>query len=233
MTPAVAHNDPSALEQAMLPWAQALQSHRLSYPEAHIIRFLASRGKAAGGARPRGIDVGFGSGHNLRALVEFGYETWGTELLREEVERLNAATRGQLNGGKLLFGPLESLPELQGRFDVALAWGVACLSRRSQMVGWLRSFAALLNTSGSLCLNFRTNDNWFYGLGAELEPGCFHLDGRAGPYANATFTFLDEPGVRSVLKDAGLIVENLQREDWWKKNLTERHSWWVVWAKKA
>ena len=227
-------NFPATLaEPSMEPWAKALQRHRLGYPDTHIVRFLASRAGTAQENRLRGIDVGFGSGQHLRTLAEFGYETWGTELLEGEVARLTELAGEALHGGQLLAGHLHELPELRGQFDVALAWGVAALNAPSQLNRWLTGFRDLLKPAGRACLNFRGQDTWFHGLGRSVEPGCYLLDERAGPYANAVFTFLDEAGVRRAMAEAGFVIENLQRDDWWKNNLSEHHSWWIVWARKA
>lgn len=217
--------EPSSAAES--PWARALRHHRLGYPDVHIVRFLSSIPAATTQVR-RGIDVGFGSGQHLRTLAEFGYETWGTELLAAEVSRLSAALSGELRGGRLLHGHLDALPELKGQFDVALAWGVACLVRPSRLVAWLSEFRRLLKPGGRACLNFRTQHNWFHGLGAQVEPNCYLLDERAGPYAGASFTFFDAPEFREALLSADFVVENLEREDWWKNNCSEHHSWWIA-----
>jgi SAM-dependent methyltransferase len=213
-------------------WARALRDHRLGYPDVHVVRFLAAgqREAAANGVR-RGLDVGFGSGEHLRTLAEFGYEAWGTELLADEVAGQRQAFEPLLRGGRLLHGPLDQLPSLHGRFDAAIAWGVACLQRPSELAYWLGSLRTVMRPGGRGCLNFRTPDNWFHGLGQEIEPHCFALDERAGPYAGATYSFLDEAAVRAAFEDTGWKLENLERNDWSKCNLTERHSWWIVWVR--
>lgn len=221
-------NTPSPAMSA--PWARALQAHRLGYPDNNVVRFLAGIPESPSGGRRRGVDVGFGSGQHLRALIDFGYETWGTELLEEEVLRQRALLGERLGGGRLLCGDLDLHPELKGRFDVALAWGVACLNRPSRLVPWLRAFGALLKPDGRACFDFRPKETWFHALGREIEPDCYLLDERAGPYQGAEFTFLDERGIRAAVEAAGLKLENLERLDWRKKNLAERQCWWIVWA---
>ena len=62
--------------------------------------------------------------------------------------------------------------------------------------------------------------------------GHYLLDETSGGYAGSTYTFLDADAARALVEEAGLKVDNFERWDWWKNNLSERHSWWLVWASK-
>jgi hypothetical protein len=64
-------------------------------------------------------------------------------------------------------------------------------------------------------------------------PGFFQLDHRAGPYADALYAFFDEPDVRSMVREAGLELEDLELLEHSKKQISERHSWLIAHVRRA
>ncbi len=96
----------------------------------------------------------------------------------------------------------------------------------------LARICRLLEPGGRLCLNLRTRENWFYGLGQELERDYFHLDERAGPYGGALMCFVNEPAARALVSEAGLAIENFEQIAAWRGEDRKCHSWWMIWARK-
>src|ERR1043165_40042 len=85
----------------------------------------------------------------------------------------------------------------------------------------------LLSDNGRLVINFRTHDNWFYGLGNEVEPNTYLLDARAGSYEGYVFTFLTLDQLKAIVAEAGLRILSIERLDLWRSNMTQQHSWFI------
>ena len=132
--------------------------------------------------------------------------------------------------GDVVVGDFRSLKLPTRFYDVIICWGVAFLRPLPAIIDDLTYIRHLLKPNGHLCINFRTKDNWFYGLGTQLDNEHFLLDERAKEYAGAHYTFMDEATVRDILQAANLTPINVERWDWQKNNLTEHHSWWIAWA---
>lgn len=215
--------------------ANTLAQNQLTYPNEYVVRFLTSvsRQHPSNMIQPAtGLDIGFGSGQHLRLLMEQGFRTSGIELVSEAIDRAKQLYGNHPLMGELLQGDFRSANFLDAPFDAIICWGVLFLRPLSEMQTDLQQMYHLLKSGGQLCFNLRTKDNWFYGLGERLATDHFLLDTRAGAYANAHYTFLDEITTRQLIEDAGFELSNLERWDWWKNNMQERHSWWIVWVKR-
>jgi hypothetical protein len=162
--------------------------------------------------------------------MDFGYRANGIELCAEAIAdvRQQFATEPLL--GELHHGDFRSCNLQRESFHVIIFWGTIFLRSRQDIVLDLLRARTLLKTSGRMCINFRTPRNWFYGLGREIEPGFFHLDDRAGPYADSIYAFFNERDVRGIFEEAGLIIEELELVEWSRNRLSELHSWFVVHA---
>lgn len=213
--------------------AKILAKNQLSYPNEYVVRFLAnfSRSLVGQALPPEGLDIGFGAGQHLQLLMDYGFRASGIELVPEAGERVQSQLDSPLLGD-IWIGDFRTAPLSAGQFDVIICWGVAFLRPLLDMQNDLTYICSLLKPGGQLCVNFRTPDNWFYGLGELVADSYFCLDQRAGAYAGAYYTFVDEATTRSLITSAGFELVNLERWDWCKNNLQEQHSWWIVWAKR-
>ena len=208
-------------------WLRALEANRLVYPSESVVRWL-SRIRRELPDECNALDMGFGSGQHLKLFMDFGLRAWGTELLDYGIRLGEQTLGGQPLAGKLIKGDLDH-PELprQG-FGVFLSWGCLFLKPKEGMRDSLDRVASLLMPGGRALFNLRTRDNWFYGLGVEGPPSHWCLDERAGPYCGGRYTFLSEDEIYELIEATDLEIENLERTDYWKNQLSERHSWWVV-----
>lgn len=214
--------------------AKELAKHKLNYPSEHIVRFLSRiRANNLNNQETKeGLDIGFGSGQHLQLLMDFGYKASGVELVPEAGERVKELYQQDPLFGDIVIGDFRNVGLTENKFDVVICWGVVFLRPIAELLTDLKSMFKLMSPNGQLCINFRTKDNWFYGLGEQLESEHFLLDERAGTYAGSHYTFLDEITVHNLIKEAGFELENIERWDWNKNNMKEKHSWWIVWAKR-
>jgi SAM-dependent methyltransferase len=208
-------------------WLQALQKNQLRYPDVFVVRWLA-RIRSLLPEEASGFDMGFGSGQHLRLFMDYGIKTYGSELLEHAIDIGHEILQEHPLAGEIFKGDIEDINLVHGSFDVFLSWGCIFLKPYDEIIKMLLNIEKALKPGGYALFNFRTKDNWFYGLGDELQSGHWLLDRRAGPYSGGKYTFLDEKEVRSLFADTSLEIENFERTDWWSKNMTERHSWWIV-----
>lgn len=208
-------------------WLRALKSNQLVYPSEFVVRWLA-RVRPELPTECNALDMGFGSGQHLKLFMDFGLRAWGTELLDHGVSLGEEVLRGQPLAGKIIKGDLDHPLLPTQSFHAVLSWGCIFLRPVDSIRKSLNQVAQLLSPGGRALFNFRTADNWFYGLGQEGPDKHWLLDQRAGPYSGGRYTFLDEEGIRGLVSAAGLEIESFERTDWWKNQLSERHSWYVV-----
>jgi SAM-dependent methyltransferase len=211
-------------------WEKQLQEHVLLYPSEDVVRFL-SREKLREGRVKEGLDVGFGSGRHLKALMDHGVRAHGVELFQDAIDQTGKAFAGHPLLGRLLLGDFRDGLFPPGFLDVVIIWGCLFLRPLSEMRPDLARLREMMRPGGRVCLNLRTKENWFCGLGEEKEKDFFLLDERAGPYNKALYAFVDEDEARALILDAGFEIENFERLEYHKNNLKERHCWWIVWAR--
>ncbi len=211
--------------------AKAIQRNILLYPSEDLVRFIAREAPKLP-ANPQGIDIGFGSGRHLALMMDYGIRAHGIDLAPEALETFRSHFSDSPLVGDLIVGDLSDSHFQPGFFDVAIMWGVLFLRPIEQITRDLIRIVELLKPGGAICINFRTMDNWFFGLGKELSPGFYLLDERAGQYHKALYCFLGEDQAKAVVESAGLVIDNFERNDYWKGPQRQRHSWWIVSARK-
>jgi hypothetical protein len=210
-----------------LVWDRILRADRPGYPDEQVVRFLAARAAAGLPTGGEALDAGFGSGRHLALLMEQGYRASGIEVLEPAVRDAAARFAGAPGLGELVVGDLRDRPFADGRFQVAVAWGVVFVRPPDEMVTDLKALHAMLEPGGGLCVNFRTTDDWLVGRGEQAGPSSWLLDERAGPYAGAFYTFLTAGEAATLLDRAGFEVVDHQRVELWKHGASRRHTWWT------
>lgn len=221
---------PSSVDYTRDFWGKELSRRALGYPSEFVVRFLAAGPRDES---PReGADIGFGSGHHLGLLMEFGYRAHGIDLLSSAIERAQKTYEGAPLLGNLEVGDLSKTAWRDESLDAIVCYGVIFLKPVPEIKADLAKLHALLKPGGRLLVNFRTPDNTIAGKGKHLGDGHYILDENAGSYAGSAYTFVDQSTARALVEEAGFKIENFERWDWWKNNLAECHSWWIVWASK-
>lgn len=210
-------------------WRKALQNHQMLYPDERVVSFFSRRfPNKTDNCAHHAVDIGCGSGRHLKLMLDYGFQTWGIDYSSESVELVNSCFKDNPNFcGSILCDYREhTFPHL---FHAVVAWGVLFLNPPSEMVKNLRSMKHYLDPKGRLIVNFRTRENFHYGLGREIEPGCFILDQRAGEYQGMCYTFTDLRDVEQLVNAAGgLEIVHVEKTTFSKNGLKDLHSWLQV-----
>ncbi len=222
--------DTQHLAETARLWGDALSLHALEYPDEHVVRFLAAN-RAAGHPNGAALDVGFGSGRHLAALLRFGHlPSCGLEISEDAKATAEAMLAGAADHLDLRLATPLDRPWPNGTFGTIVDWGTSFLARRADMHAHFAALHAMARPGARLLVNARPPENWFFGLGEALEPGTWLLDERAGPYAGMTYGFCTEAESREILESNGWRVDVAERYEWWKHRAAdpshrEHHVW--------
>ena len=64
-------------------WAEALEQHKLVYPDERVVSFLAAHYSDVSANKDRkALDLGFGAGRHLRVLVDYGFQVAGIDYIK-------------------------------------------------------------------------------------------------------------------------------------------------------
>lgn len=212
--------------------ASHVSANRIYYPDERLVAFLMQRIANQATTNQKAIDIGFGSGRHIKLLNDLGYETYGLEYTKEAIASTSSILPNQDQISRLWLGDYRDY-EFTFKFNVVIAWGLICHSKFSDVQSDLNSLMSLLEYDGSLFLNFRTKDNWFYGLGEPLDHNTYLLDERAGNYNGYCYSFFDKEQIMLLLSQLSLRLERIERLDLWKNSLLEQNSWFICEIKKT
>lgn len=222
----------TALSSDLKAWDRALQKGNLLYPNENVVRFLAHiKNLVPNGANA--LEIGFGSGNHLRLLMDYGFVTHGTELLESAIKRGKLILSKNPFAGSLIMGNLDTPLLNIHDFHVILGWGsILSFFPNSKISKYIQRIYDLMASNSYACFNLRTKDNWFYGLGREIEPEHWVLDHRTGDYEGTQYTFRNQQEVEEVFKVKNFEIINLEKLELFSKNLSKKHSWWIIWIHK-
>ncbi len=201
---------------------KTLNENTLLYPNENVIRFLS---RCTIPINATGLDIGFGSGQHLELMMNKGIQVSGVELIETTVRDFKLKHSSNPLLKKVIAEDFLDL-EFTSEFDFVVVWGVIFISPKKKISAGLNRIFQAMKPNGKLCINFRTKDNWIYGLGKKISEDHFILDERAKEYCGAYYTFLDEYEARSLLVNAGFEIDYVERYDYYKNNLSEKNSWW-------
>ncbi|MCE5169320.1 class I SAM-dependent methyltransferase [Paenibacillus profundus] len=213
-------------------WSQEIKRNVMLYPSERVVAFLAKNfNNYEENKQKNALDVGFGSGRHLKTLLEYGFRTYGIDYSRECVE---IAMRNLPNFPNLIELINSECSEyvFDAKMDTIICYGVCFYKVKTGILEDLKQMYNVLNSKGKMLINFRNKESWFYGLGQEIEKDSFLLDERAGAYQNILYTFIDLEDAQQMLEEAGFVIENIEREDYYKNNLKEKNSWWIFTVRK-
>jgi ubiquinone/menaquinone biosynthesis C-methylase UbiE len=147
------------------------------YPNEHVVRFLiASTCHNANALRPlRFLDIGVGAGRHTRLAIELGLACYGADISYSGLHHARQRLLGTGSRIRLVQGSMLALPFPDNSFDLTLSFGVFYYGTRDQMRLAISEMHRVLAVHGKGFVVLRTEEDYRFGKGEELEPNTFRL----------------------------------------------------------
>ncbi|NDJ85550.1 MAG: methyltransferase domain-containing protein, partial [Chloroflexi bacterium] len=215
-------------------WERIIGARDLVWPDDDVIRCTQ---RFFGGKSPEeraaltAFDIGFGTGQHTLYLALEGFQVTGIDVADVAMQR----TREKLVSARLKADirqeELSTTSFEDNSFDYVVAWGVLFLKPDTEIGADLRKIYDLMRPGGILLANFRTLNNWFYGLGEQQGNDLYLLDERAEEYQGILYRFFSKDDLAALLTEAGFETVYIEYKEWHKFG-TKQHSWWLATARK-
>lgn len=209
-------------------WGNHVRSNVITYPDERLVGLMSRRLNQLGIPQQpfNALDIGFGSGRHLKLCLDKGINAYGIEYAEEAIIKTKI-TLGEPPGLKeLWYGDYRNF-EFPIKYDFVITWG-SIVNHFDD----IKKMANLIKEDGSIFLNIRTKDNWMFGLGEEVGRNTYLLDDRAKNYCGSLYCFIDRQELDQIVKEAGLIISQIERVDLWKDEMTEQNSWLICEIRK-
>jgi len=203
--------------------------HNPKYPDdrvvAHVIRFL--RSSTVQPSNLTAIDIGCGVGRHVKLLDDLNFDAYGIDYA-DNVATVVTQQFPSIKPDNIYHGDYRNY-NFSKKFDLILMWGTVFRCKKSQVIFNLLRLKELLNQNGQLILNFRSKNNWFYGLGEKIEEDSYFIDERGKEYAGYIYSFFEKSEIDEMIQKCNLkVVEcekvNLIRE---AHLSNQEHEWWI------
>lgn len=215
-------------KQNSIKWGGHIATKQLAYPDERAARFLGRHFNKSDNSELKALDAGFGTGRHLSLLNDYGFQVHGIDFANEAFDvtkKLNTDLYSKFN---LKNSQLSDFPFGKEYFDVILAIGILFLKEENEIRKDIKALYDSLKTGGKAFVNFRTINNYFYGMGEKVSKNTFLLDERAEEYNEMYYTFLDENEAKNFVEEAGFSIINIEYIELRRENLTKTHSWWTL-----
>lgn len=197
------------------------------YPDERLIAFAKRSYSKYDCSKLKALDIGYGGGRNLKLLLDMGFDCYGIEYINKAEEQAKINLQPRSNLVKFHKGDYK-LYKFNTQFDLIVAWGVFPHARISEIKTDLNHIYRMLNSSGKLIINFRTEDNWFIGKGKKIEENSYLLDKTAKEYSGYAYSFINDNELSALVSQTKFKITQKERLDLWKNNAQEQHSWIIL-----
>lgn len=208
-------------------WANDRKQHNLRYPDENVIRFLCANRSVLPGNKL--LDFGCGSGRNTRVMAELGFDTYAMDYSEECLKLTEEKCKTQVHYIKNteLDVPLES-----NSMDGIVAWGALFYLSYTDEELLFRELVRVLKPGGMLLADYRTKDDFLYGMGEKLDDDFYKLNEHCGSLAGITYAFRDLDSLKRLYQNCAMEIVNYEKIDHYVEQMTKRNSHYIIWAKK-
>lgn len=187
----------------------------LLYPIDMVSNFLEKRySKLEYSVRSqlKAIDIGFGPGNNLKALLDYGFLTYGIDYSEICAKQVKEKCKNYNNMVDIIAGNIIDT-DLNNTFDIILCTGTIFLNPIDEIKTILKILYNLLDTSrgfGNLFINFYLGDEDIF---------C------SSPLFDHQFSvqFLKFATMKKLLEDANFNIENIEYTYYMKNNCNHEY----------
>ena len=211
-------------------WKDEINKNVMLYPNERVAQFMGRKFKGCDNSNKKALDIGFGSGRHLKIALDYGFDTYGIDYF-EDCKIVAEKTFSTVNNLKNLYvGDYNDYDFSDIKFDLIIFCGTIFLTTEDKVYSGLNKLSHIVNKDGKMIISFRSKDDYLYKQGKQVSENSFTLDDES--YKDAMYTFYNKEEIEQLLDNAGFKIDYIEREDYWKNNLTCHNSWYIVSAVK-
>jgi SAM-dependent methyltransferase len=179
---------------------QAVRNLRgMRFPDVYVVRMFFKEGLQRSPGRV--LELGCGSGNNLRLFHEFDWQVVGIDISAELLSDAAHNLSDRPETVTLLQADLaHGMPQLTGQFDAIVLPNFNCYIPRSSFFRILAECNALLAPGGLFFVISRTRQDWRFGRGREVERDGFVLDFSETGEKGLLNVFYDSDDLRAMVE---------------------------------
>jgi ubiquinone/menaquinone biosynthesis C-methylase UbiE len=121
------------------------------------------------------LDIGVGGGRHTHLLCDLGFQVTGTDISAEGLAQTEHLLRDSGLSAELRLAEMTALPFPDASFHGAISYGVYLYADRAGMAQAVAELHRILQPDGMAFIMLRSNRDYRYGKGEEIEPGTFRL----------------------------------------------------------
>jgi SAM-dependent methyltransferase len=208
----------------------ALPRFRPRFPSEHVVRFLLARFPEQERARLRALDVGSGGGRHTKLLADLRFEATGLDLSREGLVHTKRFLRASGQHARLCQASMLALPFADGAFDAVVSFAAYYYVDRAGMRRAISELRRVLHPGGWGFVVLRTDRDYRYGKGLEIEPHTFRLTISDTNEAGCVMHFVTEENVPAMFE--GFSDLEFERTETTFGGRTESNSDWLIQVRK-
>ena len=218
--------------QAELQWdaLHALPRFRPRYPSEHVVRFLFGHFPDADRGRFRALDIGVGGGRHAKLLADLGFQTAGVDLSSQGLVHARRWLADNGQPARLCQASMFALPFADAVLDAVVSYGVYYYGDRAGMRRAVGELRRVLRPGGWGFVVLRTDGDYRYGKGVEMEPHTFRLTISDTNEAGSVMHFLTEENVPAMFD--GFAELRFERTETTFGSRRNRNSDWLIEVRK-
>ena len=211
-------------------WEGEINKNVMLYPNERVAQFMGRKFKGCDNSNKKALDIGFGSGRHLKIALDYGFDTYGIDYFEDcKIVAEKTFSNGR-NLKNLYVGDYNNYDFGDIKFDLIICYGLLFIAPEDKIISGLKKIYNITNKDGRMIINFRSKDDYLYKQGKQVSENSFIIDKE--PYKDAMYTFYNKEEIEQLLDNAGFEIDYIEREDYWKNNLTCHNSWYIVSAVK-
>ena len=211
-------------------WNNEVTKNNLKYPNTQIIRFVKH---SIPDVSKTILDFGCGAGRNSIALAGEGYSVIAIDCAEEAVEMLRRKAKDKNYNIKCLVNSNEcQVPVENKSIDAIIADGSLFYKDFKGTIKLLMDLKNVLVKNGIMWADWRSNDDYLYGMGKKLEDDYFQMNEASGRLG-ARYHFFNKDTLENVYKQAGFEIVSVDKFEYTENNGKRKNSWYHVIAKNV
>lgn len=209
-------------------WGKEVTKNNLVWPNEQVIRFIK---RNVSDINKTILDFGCGAGRNSIALAGEGYNIIAIDCTQDAVDMLKEKAKDKSYNIKCLVNSNENQVPLEANsIDAIIADGSLFYNNFEDTIKLLNELRKSLVNGGLIWADWRSTDEYLYGMGKEIEKNYFEMN-ELSARLGARYHFFDKETLKDVYEQAGLDVISIDVFEYTEQNGKKKNSWFHVIAK--